>query len=45
MKKYTTPVAEIEYFESTDIITVSVADTQLAENFDTKTANALGLGN
>ncbi|MBQ8942493.1 MAG: hypothetical protein IJ062_11720 [Firmicutes bacterium] len=45
MKKYTTPVAEIEYFESTDIITVSVADVQDESLFGTAGADALGLGN
>ena len=30
MKKYTKPVAEIEIFESTDIITVSGTDVQSA---------------
>ena len=43
MKKYTTPVAEIEYFESTDIITVSVADVQDAGLFGEADAAKLGL--
>ena len=45
MKKYTTPVAEIEYFESTDIITVSVAGDLDLNNFGKAEADALGLGN
>ncbi len=43
MKKYTKPVAEIEIFESTDIITVSGTNVLDPENFDTGTAEALGL--
>ena len=41
MKKYTKPVAEIEIFDSTDIITLSGVGTQSA--FDPETAEALGI--
>ena len=43
MKKYTKPVAEIEIFESTDIITLSGADVLDPNNFGTGDAEALGL--
>ena len=41
MKKYTKPVAEIEVFDSTDIITLS--GTGIQSTFDPDTAEALGI--
>ena len=44
MKKYTKPVAEIEVFDSTDIITLSgVSAMQMGDIDDDYTADALGL--
>ena len=43
MKKYTKPVAVVEIFESTDIITLSGTGTQDSSLFDEATAADLGL--
>ncbi|MBQ8940779.1 MAG: hypothetical protein IJ062_03005 [Firmicutes bacterium] len=44
MKKYTKPVAEIEVFDSTDIITLSGVNLMSMDDIDDDyTAEALGL--
>lgn len=44
MKKYTKPVAEIEIFESTDVITISTAGTQGVDEAIESGFTATGLG-